>query len=427
MTYDECLKKINSKLKFGIKPGLDRIKKVLNEIGNPQDNLKFIHVAGTNGKGSTCNMIASVLKESGYKTGLFTSPFIINFRDRIKVNDQMISEDELCKIVKKLNPYADSLTEFEFITIIAFEWFSNKNCDVVVLETGLGGRLDATNVINTPLVSVITSISFDHTAILGESLEKITLEKCGIIKRNGITVSYPVQSFSVIEVIKQEAKQKNNILIIPKFSDVKLVNRDTVSSHFYYKGNDMTLNLAGEHQVKNCMVAIETLEALKKHHDFDIPNLSIARGIKKVNMPARIQTILTKPTIILDGSHNPDGAEALSRFIDEFFLEKNLIGIVGMLKDKDYNCMLKKLIPKFKKVYTVPVDSPRSLSASDLKLAVQRYCQNTYEKKSIEEAINYAMESCFANNLIIIFGSLYLSERVINFVKFSLGRHEILH
>lgn len=417
MTYDECLKKINSKLKFGIKPGLDRIKKVLNEIGNPQDKLKFIHVAGTNGKGSTCNMIASVLKEAGYKTGLFTSPFIIDFRDRMKINDEMISEDELCKIVEKLNPYADSLTEFEFITIIAFEWFNNKSCDVVVLETGLGGRLDATNVINTPLVSVITSISFDHTAILGESLEKITLEKCGIIKRNGITVSYPTQNSSVVDVIKQESIQKNNILIIPECSDVNLVDHNIVGSHFYYKDNDVFLNLSGKHQVKNCITAIEVLEVLKKHHGFCISNISITRGIKKVNMPARIQIISTKPTIVLDGSHNPDGAEVLGLFIDEFFCEKNLIGIVGVLKDKDYNCMFKKLVPKFERMYTVPVDNPRSLSASDLKLAVQQYCQNTYEKKDIEDAINCAISSCSVDDTIIIFGSLYLSKSVINFFR----------
>lgn len=409
MTYDDCIKIINSKLKFGMKPGLERINKVLNQLGNPQDKLKFVHVAGTNGKGSTCNMIASVLKESGLKVGLFTSPFVLDFRDRFKINDVMISKEELCSLVEKIEPFSEVLTEFEFITVIAFEWFKDQECDIVVLETGLGGRFDATNVIKTTQVSVITSISLDHTLILGDNLEKIAMEKCGIIKPNGITVSYPDQNILAEKVIKKEAKNKNNTLVIPDFSKVEMIEYCMNGSTFKYEGNFINLNLLGKHQIKNCILAISALKALSQK-GFYVSNLSITRGINKVNMTARIEVISRDPFIILDGSHNPDGSKALSNFLKEFFKNKNLIGIVGILKDKDYHSMIATLIPLLKKVYTVSVNSPRSLAASDLKKEVEKFCCYTYAKESIEDAVYCAMNTATSRDVIVIFGSLYLAK-----------------
>lgn len=256
MTYSQAVEKINSLLKFGSRPGLDRIETLLDKMGRPQDKTKFIHVAGTNGKGSVCTILSGVLRAAGYKTGLFLSPFIIDFRERIQIDGEMIPEQALCEITGEIMPLVEEMaaqdeiiTEFELVTAIAFEWYARSRCDAVVLETGLGGLLDCTNVIGTPLASVVTSISLDHTAVLGGTLEEIAFQKAGIIKPEGKTVFYPQQE-EVNRVILDAAKQRHNDFYNASDYLPELVSTSVKGTKMRFKGQELSLPLIGAHQLK---------------------------------------------------------------------------------------------------------------------------------------------------------------------------------
>ena len=243
MTYEEALKEVNSRLRFGVKPGLERIEKLLTKLSNPQKKLKFVHVAGTNGKGTTCTLISSVLRKAGYVTGLYTSPYVIDFRERFQIDGEMISEEELTKEVelvskaaKELESKGEAVTEFEFITALAFHWFAARHCDVVVLEVGLGGRFDATNVIDTPEAAAIMSISLDHTAILGDTLAKIAGEKAGIIKPGGRVVLYPTQAEEVKAVIQKTCEERGASLVIPRLEEAAVLGATLFGTEFAVDG-----------------------------------------------------------------------------------------------------------------------------------------------------------------------------------------------
>lgn len=413
MKYQDKIKEFRDRNLQGIKPGLGRIKNVLAKVGNPQDELKFVHVAGTNGKGSTCNMMSSILTEAGYKTGLFTSPHVTCFRERIKLNGKMISEDELCSLIDFLLPYACDLTEFEFITALAFKWFSEKKCEVVILETGLGGKLDSTNVIGCPLVSVITSISLEHTSILGNTLDSITKEKCGIIKAQGSVVVYPEQDRAVVDLIKKIADQKKNKFIMPELSRLTVLSTDINGSKFYFDSQYVELGLVGRHQIKNCLVVLSVVEELRSQ-GFVIKSSDVLNGIKCLSVPARFEVISRDPLIILDGAHNPGCAKVLSQTLREVMDSKKLIGIIGVLKDKDYKTLLSELAPLFQKLYTVSIDNPRSLSSEKLKDEAKAFCSDVVSGLSLSGAIQMAKKDCDEKSAIVIFGSLYLASQFLN-------------
>lgn len=418
MDYINSLNYINSLLKFGIKPGLGRIKKLLHLMGNPQNNLKFIHVAGTNGKGSICHYVASILKSAGYKTGLFTSPFVLDFRERIQINDNLIDKSELAEIVSFIKPIADQmmhggeeLTEFEFITAVAMQWFASQKCDFVVLEVGLGGRLDATNVIETALVSVITSISLDHTNILGDSIQEIANEKCGIIKPNIPIVIYPEQESSVIDTIKTCAEKNNCNIIVPQKTDITATLRTPFSSTFTYSGHTYQINLAGKHQITNAITAIEVISELKRQ-GFKISNSEINFGLQKTQFIARLECISKEPFVILDGTHNPGGALILRSYLDENFKDKNLIAIIGMLKDKDVELVLQRTLPFFSKVIVTKPQNPRELSEDDLSVIAKKYCNDVVIAKNHEDAVALAERELSNFDGLFVFGSLYLASNI---------------
>jgi dihydrofolate synthase/folylpolyglutamate synthase len=317
MTYTQAVEFFHSFLKFGINPGLERIKALCEKLGNPQNELKFIHVAGTNGKGSTSAMIAEILKLASYKVGLFTSPYVVDFRERIQINGQMIEKEQLAGIAQKIKKvvYALALegiepTEFEVITAAAFLYFAQSKCDVVVLEVGLGGRLDSTNIIKTPLLSIITSISLDHINILGSTIEQIALEKCGIIKEGGITVSYPEQLEAAKRVITETAYKMNNKLIIPKIENIQIINEDIRGTKAQIDGIDLTIPLIGEHMVKNCSVAVAAARALNST-GLKVSDENISAGVANTSIAARMEVFNDKSLILLDGGHNEGCAKAL--------------------------------------------------------------------------------------------------------------------
>lgn len=418
MTYENALKYVNSFLQFGIKPGLERVKLLLEMLGNPQKDLKFVHVAGTNGKGSTCTFISSILKASGLKTGLFTSPFIVDFRERFQINGNMISEKEFVDIleciipfVKKMPNNGSAITEFELITVIAFLWFAKENCDVVVLEVGLGGRFDATNVIESALVSVITSISYDHMNILGDTLEKIAYEKAGILKPNGSTVLYPKQEEAVFSTVKNVAEDLKNEIIIPDLDSLSEMKTDLLGTKFNYMNESFEINLSGQHQVYNAITAISVARKLAEL-GFGISNNDIKVGLKNANFTSRFEILSKKPLVILDGTHNSGGAKVLADAIREYLGGKRIIAIVGMLKDKDVEKVLLEVSPLVSEFIAVQPENPRAMSIAELSALIKKYNKNCVDAENLYQAVNLAYEKLDNDSVILVFGSLYLASQI---------------
>ncbi len=417
--YEESIKYIHSLLRFGISPGLERIKALLNMIGNPQDELKFIHVAGTNGKGSICNMSANILQDAGYKTGLFTSPYVVDFCERIQVNGEMIEHHELANLVSNIRPLVEELkrqnlqpTEFEVITAIAFKYFAMKKCDVVVLETGLGGRLDSTNIIDTPLVSVINCISLDHTEILGNTIEKITEEKCGIIKQYGTTVCYPCQRPTAMKVIEKSTKEKNNNLVLGCFREIVIKNSSIKGTILNWNGIEINLPLVGEHQVLNASTAISAmLELCGK--GFNITRANIKNGLERTNIPARFEVLSKEPIIILDGGHNTDGVDSFVSTIENLLPDKKKIFIMGTLSDKDYEFTIERVSRAADEFIATTPPNPRALYACTACEVAAPFCKRTAAISSPKEAISYALfQAKTYGYAIVICGSLYLAGEV---------------
>lgn len=409
LTYEQAILKIKNLEKFGSKPGLGRVRKLLELIGNPQEKLKFIHVAGTNGKGSVCFMLASVLKECGYKTGLFISPSIMDFRERISINGEMIPKNDICKIIQKLEKFKgeflqDPLTEFEITTVMAFEYFSKKNCDVVVLETGMGGRLDATNIIKTPLCSVITTISLDHTNFLGKNIKEIATEKLGIVKRGSCLILGANVENSVVNMAEKVCQNLDSNLIL---ADSSMVNDFKPAgfnkSEFVYDKIKMHINLVGNHQKDNICTVLSVLNFLKK--SLNISDFKIKSGLEKVKVPCRIEILSNSPLIILDASHNPESVEALADFIKNNLKNKKLTALFGMFSDKDVDTSLKIIGSYFEKMIVVKSDNPRAMEVRDLKKIANKYNKNVFAYENFGEGFKFAVNSLNKGEGLIIFGS----------------------
>ena len=423
MNYNEALNFIHSRDKFGSRPGMERIEALCNAFDNPQDGLKYVHVAGTNGKGSTCHMIASVLKESGYKVGLFTSPFVVDFRERIQINGEMIPQNELTKIISEVKPVVEELskkgiepTEFEIITVTAFLYFLREKCDIVVLEVGLGGLLDSTNIIKKSEVSVITSISLDHTNILGDTLLKIAEHKCGIFKEGGNVVGYPQPDFAVERFIKDRAKEKNCKYYPHELSKIRLVCEEIDGSMIIYAGCTFKIPLTGKHQLYNFATAVAAINVLKQN-GWNITYKSLIDGISKVRVPARTEIVSRSPLTIIDGGHNAEGVDALCNSLVKFCVNKKIIAVFGMMKDKDYGYAVKRLAPLCERIYTTEASNPRSLDAKSLAKEAKQYCKKVRPEPNPEKAFNKALKKAKDDDVVLVCGSLYLASDVKRFLK----------
>lgn len=419
MTYEDALEKIHSLLSFGSRPGLDRILTLLERMGNPQDKLKYVHVAGTNGKGSVCAMLSSVFVAAGYKTGLFISPYITDFRERIQINNAMISKSELVSAVENTFPLIEQLqsegiviTEFEYVNALEFYIHAKAECDLVVLETGMGGLLDCTNVIKSPLCSVITTIGLDHTAVLGDTLEEIAVQKCGIMKENSIAVTSK-QNIRAMNVIEKTARYVKIPLAKSENININVKSETLSGSVFDYNGCEIRLNLAGDHQLENAKTALAAIEVLRLNGLAEISDMQIAKGFSNAVNPARLELLSENPIVVLDGAHNPNGIEALKNAIDRFLPDKNIICIMGMLADKDIENSLKLLEGKFTMVYTVPVDNPRALSPAKLTQKCAKYFDNVSTFESAEHAFDMAYKTAKrSGSAVVICGSLYLAGEI---------------
>ncbi len=395
MNYNETLNYIHSLGNFSKPATLERIKTVLQSLSNPQNNFKAIHIAGTNGKGSVSSMLSKVFTLSGYKTALFISPFIIDFCERIQINGNFISKQDLCIYADKIRNTNVELTEFEFITALAFLYFSEQNCDIAIIETGLGGRLDATNTLDNVIANVITKIGLDHTAVLGDTIEKITHEKCGIIKSCPVITSHKQckEAFSVLQ---------KYCPVIPDVNHLKIIESGINGNTYIYKGREYHTSLIGEHQIENSLLVIETIE----NCGIDIPYDIIFKALNETYFPARMEIISKKPLIVLDGAHNPDGANALAFALRNY--GGKVTALIGMMRDKDCDEVLKTVLPYCKNAVAVEVENmPRSLSASELKTLAEKYCPCI-------TAPNYdkAIELIGKEDAVIVFGSLYLASAI---------------
>ncbi|MCD7747543.1 MAG: bifunctional folylpolyglutamate synthase/dihydrofolate synthase [Firmicutes bacterium] len=412
MTYENALEYIHSINWRGSRPGLSRIRELCRRLDNPQQGLKFIHVAGTNGKGSFCAMLSSVLTASGYKTGLFISPYVTDFTERMSVDGTPVSHDELAEIIEKIRPLADSMddppTEFELITATAFEFFAKKKCDIVVLEVGLGGRLDSTNIINPPVLSVITEISLDHTAILGKTIPEIAREKAGIIKYPS-PVLFAGSATDALDVIENVSSSLGCELYTPDYSAIKLKETSVTGSVFDFGDlHDVKIPLAGLYQPRNAAAVIEAARILALH-GFGITEDSIRRGLFSTVWHARFELLSREPTVIYDGGHNPQGVTAAVESLSALFPDIKVTALSGVMSDKDYKTTVDIASPKIARVFTVKPNNPRSLGADAYADAFAGAGVDSVSCDSIEAGVALAVADAEKNSRpLYIFGSLYM-------------------
>ena len=418
MTYKEALEYIHGVSWTFCKPGLERISALCGALGNPQSSLSFVHVAGTNGKGSFCSMLSSVLVKAGYKVGLYTSPYIYRFNERIRVNGVDIPDGTLAEITELVKPIADSMedkpTEFELITAIALEYFRRERCDVVVLEAGMGGRLDSTNVIRNPLLSVITGIALDHTAFLGDTTEKIAVEKAGIIKDSS-PVLFGGTDEGALSVIKRTADERSSAFFTPDYSALSVECADLSGTAISYKGNgSIRLGLLGLYQPRNAALVLEAVDILRTH-GLSISEKALKEGLRSAKWKARFEIIGTNPTVIFDGAHNPEGIEAAARSIKHYFGEEKMAVMSGILSDKDYRTVAKTLSKIADTVFTITPENPRALSAEDYAGVLMEYGVKAIPCKDISEALRLGKECARGlGTALACLGSLYTYVDVIN-------------
>lgn len=417
MTIDEALSYIHGTHKFGIKLGLENIRYLLGKLDNPQKQLKFVHVAGTNGKGSTCSFIANVLIEAGYKTGLYTSPYIEVFNERMRIDGVYITNDELSELVSEVKIAIESMvkegrnhpSEFEVVTAIAMLYFKNHQCDIVILEVGLGGSLDATNVIDKPLVSVITPLALDHTEYLGTTLAQIAEVKGGIIKNEGITVCHS-QPLEAMDVVRRICKEKSNELLIASVDQAEMLEDIIGGLTFKYEEIQYTLKMIAPYQMKNAVVAIEVLKILKRDYGFDWNEETLVKGINETRWMGRLEVLRESPLTLIDGAHNLHGINGLSTAIQTLFAGEQITAILGILEDKDIEGMLAEICPYIHKVIVTRPNNPRALSAERLaeRLKAYDHLEILYVDDQIENAVNYAEAHKESLGVMIYFGSLYM-------------------
>ena len=423
MNYIEAVNYIHSLLKFGVRPGLTGMNALLHLLGEPHKGLRCVHVAGTNGKGSVSTAISNVLIEAGYNVGLYTSPYVSEFLERVQFNGCPVNKDVFAHNVENVKAAVEKLqhqdviiTEFEALTASAFLCFKELGCDLVVLEVGLGGRLDATNVIGRPLVNVITSLSLDHTAILGNTIEEIAFEKCGTLKEGFNAVVSIGQPEGALKVIDSKANELNGTVVIPSEADISVFNSDLFGTQFFYEGKEYFVTMPGLHQVKNMTCVIEACEILKK--DFEISYENIVSGIKNTVLPARVEVINKKPLVVLDGGHNEDGAKAFFAAVEGQLENKSkIIVVAGMMADKDVEVSLKPLMKETDLFIAVTPENPRAMNSEELREIAKRYSKEACSFESIRSAVDFALSVSDDDSAVFVVGSLYLAGEIRGYLK----------
>lgn len=416
MNFNECMDFISSYSRLGAKvTDLSRAEELMKRIGNPEKDLKFVHIAGTNGKGSTLEYIANALQFSGYKTGKFTSPFVTHYTDRIRINDNEIDEKSLSEICSFVSEHVAErkYSQFEITMAIAFLWYKREKCDIVVLETGIGGLLDSTNVIPPPLLSVITSVSLDHTAILGDTVEKIAVQKAGIIKENSAVILSVDNKKETVNIVEKTALEKHSEFINPEYKDFKYQAMELDGMPFIYKGEQFKTAMLGFHQPCNAVTAIEACRYLKKK-GFFVTEYAIHKSIETTQVKARIQYIKGVPPIIVDGGHNSAGINTLAMVLDTIRLkQKKIFTVMGMVDSKDYKYGIEKISGYSEKIFLV--DGFINNAVQSEKLAEIASAYTSAEPCEFNTAVEKAKKLALENNgIFLVCGSLYLASSYLN-------------
>ena len=421
MTPEQALAYIHGTQKFGWKPGLTRVHALLAKLGNPHCRLRYVHVAGTKGKGSTCAMTASILQEAGHKTGLYTSPYLEDFAERMRIDGTPIAPEELARRTEEIKAAVDSLlaegglqpTEFELITALAFAYFADEHCDAVVLEVGMGGRFDATNVIEAPEVAVITSMSMDHMEYLGDTLPKITGEKCGILKPGCHAVTCLHQAPEALEVIRESCRGLGVPLRIPSEDELSVREIDLTGSLFSYRGQEFALPLIGAVQVENALSALLTIDALRER-GWRISDEAAVRGLRKTVWPGRFELLRggpgeAGPLCVIDGAHNRDSLTKLCDTVDRLLpRERRRIVIMGMLGDKEFEAGIRMLACRADVFLAVPPEGPRALPVEQIAACAEQECAHVERFASPAQAAARALALCGEDGVVLACGSLYL-------------------
>lgn len=413
MTYEEALAYIHSVQWLGSRPGLSRTEELLRRLGNPEKQLKFVHVAGTNGKGSTCACIASVLTQAGYRVGFNLSPYILRFNERIQISGVEISDEELAALVEEIRPHAEAMddhpTEFELITALALLYFCRKRCDIVVLEVGLGGELDSTNVIPCPEVAVIAAMGYDHTQVLGDTMEQIASAKAGIIKEGGTVVSYGGNA-EADEVFRRRCAEKHARLIPVDHSRVTALSADLSENVFSCAPyGELHLPLIGRYQLKNACTAITALEALREK-GWHITDEHIRRGLAAVRWPGRFEVLRREPLFLLDGAHNPHGMAATAESLRLYLPQGGIHFLVGVMADKDVEPMLTLLAPLAADFTAVQPDNARAMEAEELRQRLARFGVEATAAESVAAGVEQVLRRAEQDGgAACALGSLYFS------------------
>ncbi|MBK5254142.1 MAG: bifunctional folylpolyglutamate synthase/dihydrofolate synthase [Peptostreptococcaceae bacterium] len=416
---NSLLNKINKFCTFGSVLGLSRMEDLCEKLDHPEESLNVIHVAGTNGKGSVCRYIYEALREAGFSVGLYISPFITVFNERIEMNGNHISDDDLIyysemvlSVAKEMN---EAPTEFELITAIALKYFSDKKTDYVVLEVGLGGRGDSTNIVKNPLISVITSIGLDHMERLGNSAAEIAYEKAGIIKNNVPVISAAIPD-KAKEVISKIALINNSEFVDTTEVKYKILDKDIYKSEYQIDGVNIAIFMGGEHQITNSVTAYETLKKLRSIGKVNITDDEIVNGFKKAKQPGRFEVFNNNPYVIIDGAHNVDGAVALTNTLKTNFVGAKILLVIGILKDKAYNSMIDEFIKITDEFIVTEPNNLRKLSAIKLSKALEDKGAKCLIEPVPKEAYKRAMEIKSNYDVIVFAGSLYLIGEIRSFL-----------
>lgn len=410
MNAEQAIAYIHSVCWKGSIPGLGRTQELLEKMGNPEKKLKFVHIAGTNGKGSTAAMTASILSKAGYRTGLYTSPYIYRFHERIQVDGVEISDEDLTEITEYVKPLADSMaqspTEFELVCCIAFEYFYRKKCEIVVLEVGMGGAWDATNVIEVPEVAVITNIGLDHTEYLGDTVEKIAETKSGIFKPQGHAVVY--RSTPSVEAVYERVCAERDVSLRKADFDGLVLKAHTLEGQVFDCGSrkNLVLPLLGDHQLHNASVVLSIADTLIGE-GWNISEQNIYDGIRDVRWPGRFDIVCRKPLFIIDGGHNPQCIEALVKNIRDYLAGKKVVALTGVLADKDYADMYKPVMPLVDRFVCITPPNPRKLEAEQLARYLRQAGAQAQASESILDGVKKAMDLAGEDGVVLCFGSLY--------------------
>lgn len=420
MTYTEAIEYIHGISWTFCKPGLERISELCERLGHPEKKLKFIHVAGTNGKGSFSAMLEAILRAAGYKTGLYTSPYIKEFNERMRFMGENIDNRTLADITARVKPIADSMadkpTEFELITAIAFLYFAECGCDIVVLEAGMGGRLDSTNVIRNPLLSVITGIALDHTDYLGDTVEKIAAEKAGIIKDNA-PVLYGGEDTSAKEVIRARAKELCSNFFEVDYKNIRNLTATLDGSSFDYKSfSGIKIKLLGLYQPKNAARVLRAVEILR-NSGLAIPESAVKAGLLAARWPARFEIISHTPLVIFDGAHNPEGIAGAVASAEHYFKDRRVFVLTGILRDKDYRFTAREISKIAVRAFTLTPQNPRALSAEEYAAVLSDAGVPATPHPSIEAAAAAAKEAAMSESApLLVLGSLYTYADIVKYI-----------